>query len=290
MNFEHLKALSAIVATGSFDGAANLLGITPSAVSQRIKALETSVGQILVRRSQPSSPTEAGAILLRTARQIQELEADALHSLGQGPAGRTTVSVAVNADSLATWFTPVLHEAATWADTELDLHIEDQDHSSRLLRQGDVLGAVTTEPKPVGGCRAEPLGVMRYIPAALPALRERYETADGINWPEMPMLRFSTNDDMQHRHLRSQGVERFPPTHTIPSSEGFLEAARAGLGWGMIPEQQLEHGTVRGGLTALPGATAHDVALYWQCWSLASPRLERITAAVRTAGSTLRQK
>lgn len=226
MNFEHLKALSAIVATGSFDGAANLLGITPSAVSQRIKALETSVGQILVRRSQPSSPTEAGAILLRTARQIQELEADALHSLGQGPAGRTTASVAVNADSLATWFTPVLHEAATWADTELDLHIEDQDHSSRLLRQGDVLGAVSTEPKPVGGCRAEPLGVMRYIPAASPALRERYETADGINWPEMPMLRFSTNDDMQHRHLRSQGVERFPqPTPFLPPKDSSRRRA-----------------------------------------------------------------
>ncbi|MGO4586791.1 LysR family transcriptional regulator ArgP [Arthrobacter sp. 2RAF6] len=289
MNFEHLKALSAIVATGSFDGAANLLGITPSAVSQRIKALETSAGQILVRRSLPSSPTEAGAILLRTARQIQALEADALQSLGQGPAGRATVSVAVNADSLATWFIPVLHEAATWADTELDLHIEDQDHSSSLLRQGDVLGAVTTEPKPVGGCRAELLGVMRYIPAASLELQQRYETTEGINWPEMPMLRFSANDDMQHRLLRSQGVERFPPTHTIPSSEGFLEAARSGLGWGMIPEQQLQPGLRKGGLVPLPGAAAHDVALYWQCWSLASPRLERITAAVRAAAIKLRQ-
>ncbi|WP_454809705.1 LysR family transcriptional regulator [Paenarthrobacter nitroguajacolicus] len=140
MNFEHLKALSAIVETGSFDAAATLLGITPSAVSQRIKALETSAGQILVRRSLPSSPTEAGAVLLRTARQIQALEADALQSLGQGPEGRATVALAVNADSLATWFIPVLHDAATWSDAVLDLHIEDQDHSSRLLRQGDVLG------------------------------------------------------------------------------------------------------------------------------------------------------
>lgn len=289
MNFEHLKALSAIVATGSFEGAANLLGITPSAVSQRIKALETTTGQILVRRSQPSSPTEAGAILLRAARQIQMLEADALQSLGQGPTGRSTASVAVNADSLATWFIPVLHEAATWADTELDLHIEDQDHSGRLLRQGDVLGAVTTDPKPVGGCRAEPLGVMRYIPAASPELYERYKTSDGVNWSDMPMLRFSTDDDMQYRLLRSQGVKGFPPTHTIPSSEGFLEAARGGLGWGMIPEQQLEHVEARDGLVALPGAEVHDVALYWQCWSLASPRLERITAAVRAAGSHLKR-
>lgn len=219
MNFEHLKALSAIVETGSFDAAATLLGITPSAVSQRIKALETSAGQILVRRSLPSSPpTEAGAVLLRTARQIQALEADALQSLGQGPEGRAIVALAVNADSLATWFIPVLHDAATWSDAVLDLHIEDQDHSSRLLRQGDVLGgAVTTDPKAVGGgCRAESLGVMRYVPAASPALRQRHEASDGVNWSEMPMLRFSTNDDMQHRFLRSQGVEHFPPP-TIPS-------------------------------------------------------------------------
>lgn len=288
MNFEHLKALSAIVETGSFERAAGRLGVTPSAVSQRIKALETSVGQILVRRELPSTPTDAGAVLLRTARQIQALETEALQSLGQGPVGRTTASVAVNADSLATWFTPVLHEAATWSDTDLDLHIEDQDHSSRLLRQGDVLGAVTTDPKPVGGCRVEPLGVMRYIPAASLELQQRYKTAEGINWQEMPMLRFSANDDMQHRLLRSQGVEHFPPTHTIPSSEGFLDAARAGLGWGMIPELQLQPGLRRGGLVPLPAAPHQDIALYWQCWSLASPRLERITAAVRTAGGQLR--
>ncbi len=153
MNFEHLKALSAIVETGSFDAAATLLGITPSAVSQRIKALETSAGQILVRRSLPSSPpTEAGAVLLRTARQIQALEADALQSLGQGPEGRAIVALAVNADSLATWFIPVLHDAATWSDAVLDLHIEDQDHSSRLLRQGDVLGGQSPPiRKPSGG-------------------------------------------------------------------------------------------------------------------------------------------
>jgi LysR family transcriptional regulator (chromosome initiation inhibitor) len=221
------------------------------------------------------------------ARQLQTLEADALQALGQGPASRGAASVAVNADSLATWFTPVLHEAATWADTELDLHIEDQDHSSRLLRQGDVLGAVTTDPKPVGGCRVEPLGVMRYIPAASAELHQRFRNSDGINWSQIPVLRFSAKDEMQHRVLRSRGVENFPPTHTIPSSEGFLEAARAGLGWGMIPEQQLQEDDGPGGLVPLDPTLRYDVALYWQCWSLSSPRLDRITQAVRRASHSL---
>ena len=97
-------------------------------------------------------------MLLRTARQVQVLEAEALHSLRHGVSSRTVTPLAVNADSLATWFVPVLHEAAGWSDTTLDLHVEDQDHSSRLLRQGDVIGAVTGDPAPVSGCRLERLG------------------------------------------------------------------------------------------------------------------------------------
>lgn len=286
MNFEHLRALGAIVETGSFEGAAALLGVTPSAVSQRIKALEASVGQIVVRRSLPSSPTEAGAVLLQLARQVRLLEVDALHALGHSPVKGSVTSVAVNADSLATWFRPVLREAAGWAGSELHLHIEDQDHSSHLLRQGDVLGAVTTDPKPVGGCRVEPLGVMRYIPAATAELQQRFRTADGINWSAMPILRFSARDDMQHRLLRRKGIENVPTAHTIPSSEGFLEAVQAGLGWGMLPELQLQEAQ-RGTLLALEPPLHHDVRLYWQCWSISSPRLDLITSAVRSASAPL---
>ncbi|MDT0196503.1 LysR family transcriptional regulator ArgP [Arthrobacter sp. AB6] len=289
MNFEHLRALSAIVDTGLFEAAADLLGVTPSAVSQRIKALEKSVGQVLVRRTLPSSPTDAGAVVLRMARQVQTLEADVMEDLGGGAANRGVVSVALNADSLATWFTPVLYEAAGWGDTELDLQVQDHDHSSHLLRQGVVVGAVTADPRPIGGCRAEPLGVIRYTPAASPDLLQRFDTDEGINWSKMPMLRFGPDDDMQHQLLRSRGVGQFPPMHTIPSSEGFLEAVHAGLGWGMLPQIQLQEDPRQGVLVSLEPQLHHDVLLYWQCWSLSSVRLERITHAVRHASSRLLQ-
>lgn len=283
MNFEHLRALTAIVDEGTFEGAADVLGISPSAVSQRIKALETSVGQVVVRRSLPCTPTDAGAVLLRMARQVHILEAEAWDSLGNGPSSRGQTPVAVNADSLATWFVPVMREAAKWPDTTLDLHVEDQDHSSQLLRQGDVIGAVTADPRPVSGCRAEHLGNMRYVPVAAAGLHRQFSTSDGVDWARMPALQFNAKDDMQRRVLQSRGIEYPTPTHSIPSSEGFFAAVKVGLGWGMIPEIQLGAEVAAGSLVLLEEHAHHDVALYWQSWALDSPRLKRLTESVRKA-------
>jgi LysR family transcriptional regulator (chromosome initiation inhibitor) len=287
MQFEQLRALAAIIDEESFEAAADVLRITPSAVSQRIKALEASVGQIVVRRGVPCTPTEAGSVLLRMARQVQIIEAETRDALGSGVATRAITPVAVNADSLATWFVPVLSEAARWTDTTLDLRVEDQDHSSRLLRQGDVIGAITSDPAPVNGCRAELLGFMRYLPVATPDLQQRFLNDDGADFTCMPVLQFNTKDDLQQRFLQSHGVSQFPPKHLIPSSEGFLAALRAGLGWGMIPELQLGSDLADGSLVLLEKNAHSDVPLHWQTWTLNSERLNRISEAVRGASRQL---
>ena len=288
MNFEHLRALAAVVDEGTFEAAADLLHLSPSAVSQRIKALEKSVGQVVVRRAVPCTPTDAGSALLRLARQVQLLEAEARQALGSETSAVTSTPLAVNADSLATWFLPVLAEAADWTDPTLDLHVEDQDYSSRLLRQGDVLGAVTADPAPVNGCRSVQLGAMRYVPAAAPALRDRFAGVSGPEWSAMPVLAFNTKDDLQRRFLASRGVAGQPPMHTIPSSEAFVAAVRAGLGWGMVPELQVGSDFDDGRLVLLDAAAHHDVVLYWQSWTLQSERLDRLAAAVRRASRQLR--
>ena len=288
MNLEHLRALAAVIDEGTFEAAADRLHISPSAVSQRIKALENSEGQIMIRRGVPCSPTESGAVLLRMARQVQLLEAEAREALGSDTTAATVTPVAVNADSLATWFLPVLSEAAGWTDTTLDLHVEDQDHSSSLLRHGDVLGAVTSDPSPVNGCRAVQLGAMRYVPAAAPALRDRFTGPDGVDWDAMPVLQFNAKDNLQRGFLASHGVAGLPPMHTVPSSEAFVAAVRAGLGWGMVPELQVGSDFDDGKLVLLDARAHHDVMLYWQAWTLQSGRLDRLTAAVRRASRRLR--
>ena len=157
-----LNAFSAVIDEGSFERAAALLHITRSAVSQRIKLLEERVGQVLVRRATPCTATEAGQALYRHAREIALSEADALAAIGGGPRSTTRLAIGVNADSLATWFPAAMAQAGEDPSITFDIHVEDQDHSANLLREGRVMAAVTADPQPVQGCQVLPLGTLRY--------------------------------------------------------------------------------------------------------------------------------
>ena len=275
-----LAALLAIADLGTFEAAARHLHVTPSAVSQRIRALESAAGQVLVRRGTPCAPTAAGERLVAVARQTQLL----LSEVQLAPAV-VDLPLAVNADSLATWWRPVIGEVATWEDVTLRLHVEDQAFSSDLLRRGEVLAAVTSEPHAVQGCAVERLGSMRYVPAAAPGFAQRWHTDHGYDWGAMPAVVFNDKDDLQHEVLRRRGFERARIVHRVPTSADFHEAVRLGLGWAAIPEPQLSPDLESGALVALSRNNHVDVDLYWQRWRLESPLLDRLTAAVRAAAA-----
>jgi LysR family transcriptional regulator, chromosome initiation inhibitor len=197
----HLEALVAIADHGTFDAAARALHVTPSAVSQRIRSLESVVGQVVVQRSTPCRPTSAGEVLLRLARQTRLLHEEAADALTDGHRLQAHLPVAVNADSLATWFRGAVAEVARWNDQGQDLalrlHVEDQAHTAELLRRGEVLGAVTSDAVPVQGCTIEPLGVLRYFPAATPAFAARHRSGRGPDWARMPVVVFNEKDRLQ---------------------------------------------------------------------------------------------
>ena len=231
---DQLAALAAVIEFGSFDAAAEQLHVTPSAVSQRIKALEQRVGQVLVVREKPCRATTAGAPLLRLAAQTAMLESEALAETGGGSAERTRIAIAVNADSMSTWFTAVLGRLP---DVLFDIRIEDQDHSARLLREGAVMGAVTTERTPVPGCRVQSLGVMRYVPVAAPGYVERY-LSDGFIAEAVataPSLAWNRDDALQDMLVRRAFRRTITgPVHYVPTAEGFGAAVRDGLGLGHV--------------------------------------------------------
>jgi len=279
-----LSALLAIADLGTFDAAARHLHVTPSAVSQRIRALESAVGQVLVQRSSPCVPTPAGERLVGVARQTQLL----LSELSDTAADDlpTALPVAVNADSLATWFRPVLDELGTWDGVALRLFVEDQAYSGDLLRRGEALAAVSSDPRPVQGCRVERLGTMRYVPAASPAFAERWRRSRGMDWAGMPVVVFNEKDDIQHTILRRHRVERPPVVHRVPTSADFHESVRRGLGWAAIPEPQLLPDVDAGRLVVLSRRDHVDVELMWQRWRLDSPLLSRLTDAVQAAAAS----
>lgn len=276
---ELAATVAAVAAEGTLDAASRALRVTPSAVSQRLKSLEEQLGRVLVVRSKPVRLTEAGEAVVRLARQIALLEHDALGGLGlEGDdAPRTRIPLAVNADSMATWFLPPLARLSAAHGLDFDLHRDDQNFTARLLESGTVMAAVTSEETPVAGCSVAPLGVLEYHAMAERGFAERW-FADGVT-PESlaaaPFVDFDRRDTLQHEWLASRGVpQQGVPRHYVPASADYALAIRLGLGWGMVPVLQKEQG-----LVGLGGAPLR-VRLHWQQWNLRSALLDTIAAEV----------
>jgi LysR family transcriptional regulator (chromosome initiation inhibitor) len=290
-----LDCLAALADEGSFERAAERLAITQSAVSQRLRTLEAAVGQPLVVRARPLQLTEAGKVLLRYARQWQALRADAARELGARLQETQRLPIAVNADSLATWVLPAL-DPIVQAGHGLELLVDDQDFTHDWLRQGAVLGCVTTVREALRGCRVRALGVMHYIAVASPAFaaRELPVGLERANFACVPFLVFNRKDDMQSQWVsRAFGVrgprlqERF-----VPSSEAYARAAVMGWGVGVMPELQVRPLLDDGSLVRLRPDVHVPVSLHWHQWQAGSdPQaapslLDRIGSALAEGAST----
>jgi LysR family transcriptional regulator (chromosome initiation inhibitor) len=286
-NADHLRTLAAVIDHGGFESAADALHVTPSAVSQRVKALEQEVGRVLVLRVKPARTTEPGSILLRLARQMALLESEAVGQLGlEGSTDRPRVQLVINADSLSTWALPAL---AAMPGINFEITVDDQDYSTDSLRNGTAMAAITSDPNPVQGCLVRPLGIMRYRAAASPSFVERW-LPDGLSDSALknaPLLVFDRKDALQDRYLRKRlgSVPARPPRHYVPASSEFLRAAELGLGWGMLPDLQTESLVTAGSLVILDSARWIDVPLYWQQWSVESSTLALVAAALSEAAA-----
>jgi LysR family transcriptional regulator, chromosome initiation inhibitor len=296
LDYKLLEALAAVAEEGGFERAARRLNITQSAVSQRIRLLEETVGQPVLARTQPPAPTVSGRRLLRHARRVGLQEAELARSMelgGQaGTAGDAgpwqTLALGVNADSLATWFTAAVLPLLTRERLALDLKVDDQERTHELLRAGEVVGCVSTRHTPMQGCRALFLGGMRYHCACSPDFARRWfpQGLTGEAAHLAPAVVFNRQDTVHDRFLEgflgesAQGA----PRHHVPNSERFVDFVTGGAGYGLIPHLQADALLARGELADLAPANPMFVPLYWHCWNIASPLLARLTRALRETG------
>ena len=288
LDYAALSALAAVVREGSFERAARALHVTPSAVSQRVRLLEERIGCALVVRGQPCLPTETGRRLCQHIDRVHLLEHELHDTLpGLVPEGvaRVTVPIAVNADSLITWFTPALSAFAAEAPVLMHVAVDDQDHTAEWLRSGAVLAAVTGNVQPPAGCNSRPLGSMRYLAVASPAYVARYfaDGVDGASLAVAPSLVFNSKDELQTRwveRLCQRHVEL--PRHTLPSASAFVTATVAGMGWGLQP-QSIASQLRDGSLVELVASSPLDVPLHWQQARAASALLDGLTRRVMDA-------
>ena len=291
LDYAALAALAAVVREGSFERAARALHVTPSAVSQRIRGLEERVDCALVVREQPCRATDTGRRLCQHLDHVRLLEQDlqgALPALAPGGVTRVALPVAVNADSLATWFAPALAAYAADAPVLVDLAVDDQDHTSDWLRSGAVLAAVTGTARPATGCNSQPLGTMRYRAVASPAYVARH-LAGGVgarSLAQAPSLVFNTKDDLQARWVRRHCHRHVTlPCHTVPSPQAFVTAALAGMGWGLQPQSLVQDHLKHGRLVELVPDSPLDLPLHWQTTRAASALLDGLSSAVLAAAS-----
>ncbi|WP_213875155.1 LysR family transcriptional regulator ArgP [Pseudomonas sp. dw_358] len=280
-DYKLLSALAAVVEQAGFERAAQLLGLSQSAVSQRIKLLEARVGQPVLIRASPPVPTGLGRQLLNHVQQVRLLERGLqgqVPSLDEeGIAQR--LRVAINADSLATWWAAAVGDFCAEEGLLLDLVVEDQDVSLKRMRAGEVAACLCASQQPVAGARSLALGAMRYRALACPGFMARH-FAKGVTPATLsraPALVYGPDDTLQHRYVAMLGMDGPFSHHLCPSSEGFLRMAEAGIGWGLVPELQVREQLAKGVLVELMPDNPLDVPLYWHYWRSGGQLLEQLT-------------
>jgi LysR family transcriptional regulator (chromosome initiation inhibitor) len=290
-----LECLAAIVEEGGFERAAQRLNVTQSAVSQRLRALEAQVGSVLIVRSRPLRPTSAGQLLLKHTKQMRLLRADLerdLQELAPSAPGGTRdderISIAINADSIATWAMGALHDLVRQR-LPLEIIVDDQDFTQEWLRSGQVLGCVTTLKQALRGCKMVPLGAMPYVAVASAAFAQQH-LPQGLtphNFRDVSFLSFNRKDDMAAEFVaRAFGLKRVALNHLfVPSSEGQMRAVAAGWAVGVVPELLARSALADGSMVDVAPGRALPIQLYWHCWNLESELLDALTAALKGAAA-----
>lgn len=287
-DYKLLAALAAVVEQGGFERAAQVLGLSQSAVSQRVKLLEARVGQPVLVRAAPPTPTEIGTRLLNHVQQVRLLERDLqaqVPALDEGGLPER-LRIAINADSLATWWAPAVAGYCSSHRVLMDLVVEDQEVGLKRMRAGEVAGCICAAERPVAGARSLALGAMRYRALASPGFVARHfsrgVTAEALL--NAPSIVYGPDDQLQHRYLAALGIQGAFPHHLCPSSEGFVRLTQAGLGWGLVPEHQVEGELARGELVELIPQRPIDVPLYWHHWRHGGELLASLTDHLARAG------
>ncbi len=285
LDYKWIEALDAIVYQGSFERAAEHLFVSQSAISQRIKQLEKFLAQPVLIRSQPPKPTPIGKKLLGLYRRVRLLEHEILPELKNDTSTRPVqLSLATNADSLATWLLPALKNVMKQRQVELKLTIYGEYRSIEKLKSGEVTGAISLESQPIPGCRADYLGRIDYVCVASPEFYQRY-FSKGVNnqtLAKAPAVSYDQYDDL-HKTFLTEHFNVNPDSvihHNISSSEAFLKVALAGVAYCLIPRLQITDELDIGVLVDVTPGFLMSHRIYWHHWQLETGVLQEISHAI----------
>jgi len=283
LDYKALSSLHAVLRFQSFDRAAEYLNLTQSAVSQNIKRLEQACGQPLLIRGRPVVATPIGEQMLAHFNKVALLE-EGLQEEIQGKTSNHPLSIAVNNDALATWFTKVLTQFSESHNTKLHIKAADQMKTRSLLQSGEVIACISQIGTPVSGGNSVFLGNMQYELVATHDFVKTY-LEQGVT-PEAilqsPSLIYDEHDELWSRY-QEECLERKTDTsnsHWYPSSHGFVELVLTGTVCALIPSVQIKDQLNNQQLISLFPDKPLTVPLYWHWYKLNSPVLDRLTQVI----------
>ncbi|WP_169307487.1 LysR family transcriptional regulator ArgP [Chitiniphilus eburneus] len=285
LDYKLLEALEMVARAGSFDAAAKRMHLTQSAVSQRIRLLEERIGAVLLVRDIPVRPTPAGERLLAHVKQVRELENDLARRVEGEGAGWNSLSVGVNADSLAIGLIPALAPVLRGHRILLECVVDDESYTLDLLKAGEVSGCISTQAQAVAGCEVASLGALAYLFVATPAFAGHF-FATGVTRETLthaPAAVYGRKQSLHRRWLReAHGLEEGAyPCHAIPDSSALYAAACAGVAYAVVPRAQAAPQLADGTLVAL-GVPPLPVALFWHYATRQNAAAQALTEAIQT--------
>ena len=281
LDYRLLKTLYYVVEYKSFEAAAQKLNVSQPAISQRLKQLEDQVGQLLIVRSNPVHPTQLGTRLIEHYLKVTLLESNLDIAFS---AENTRIPIAVNADSLATWFMPAIKNLLNDRSILFDIKVADQDHTHKDFVQGKVIGCVSSRAQVFQGCSVVKLGDMKCIAVASPEFIEKYLskplTADKI--AVAPSLLFNSDDTLIEIYLEKfYGLKLTDISyHSIPSTDAFISAAKNSMSYTVLPQSQVLNELESGELVNIQKKQVFSVPLYWHSWAFETKIGKKINEAI----------
>ena len=272
LDYRALAVLDAVASHGSFEKAAVALGISQSAVSQRIKALEDASGRLLIIRGQPAVPTGLGQRLITHHRHVTLMEASLDIDLGN-TVSMPELAIAIDDDSLATWFPATLAPLLAPPRCQLDVRLADSDAALQMVRDGTVFGCVASDTgTDVHATSVTPLGTLRHVCVATPMFAGHW-FGDGFSADAVQLAPAVVGQhSLLARFLAEQLDLHAPfPHHRLPVAAARRACIEDGLAYGLLPQRLAAPYLATDRLLDLvPGFTL-DVPLHWHAWSLDTP-------------------
>jgi len=273
LDYKLLQSLDAIIAEQSFDGASKRLNITQSAISQRIKQLEEQCTQPVLVRGTPLKVTDLGAKLLNHYQQVIQLETDLLVDINpEKSLAPVTIAIALNADSIASWFIPAIADVLKIHNIELDLHVINESISHELIKDGKAFAAISDKPTGSPKTKVTPIGNIVYKLCAHPSFRDKH-FPNGLNADSLssaPGINYDHMDNMHYNYIEQHfGLTKGEyPCHRVRSAEGLLNLALNGVAYSLFPEPQIKQYLASGELIDIAPKLHLSQPLFWHSWIL----------------------